>query len=194
MADDDFALFFAEKFDRFFAHELMRSAVEAVLSHFVLVVDRIRNSVHIRLCRHSAVECRIEHRNHRNARHNFSATLYASNIARHMKRPEFRILFADTDNLVVDDDGTLEVLSAVENSVSDGADFVGRFDCTVDGIDHCFEHEFDSGGVIFHILFDIEHSSVGSLLGELTAIESDTLAKSFENGLLGVHIDKLIFE
>ena len=124
VANDDFAVFFAEKFDCFFTDKLVRSAVETVLSDFVLVVHGIRNTVHIRFCRHRAVERGVEHRNHRHTGHNFSAALYAGDVAGHMERAEFRILFANADDFVVDDDGGLEVLAAVEHSVSYRADFV----------------------------------------------------------------------
>lgn len=134
--------------------------METVLSDFVLVIYGIRNTVHIRFCRHRAVERGVEHRNHRHTGHDFSAALYASDVAGHMERAEFRILFANTDDFVVDDDGGLEVLAAVEHSVSYRADFVSGLDCAVNGIYHCFEHKFDGLGVILHVLLDIEHSAV----------------------------------
>ena len=86
MAHDDFRVFVAEKLCRFFGNEFMRRAVETVLSDFVFIVHLVRNSVHIRLCRHRRVERGIEHRDHGNAFHNLSATLYASDFAGHMKR------------------------------------------------------------------------------------------------------------
>lgn len=161
MANDDFAILFAEKLDGFFADELVRSAVEAVFAHFVSVVYGIRNTVHIRFCGHSAMESRVEHRHHRHVGHNLSATLYASNVARHMKRSEFRILFANADNFVVDKHGLIEVLTAVKNSVSHCADFVRGFDCAVFGIDHCVQNKLDCLFVVFHIFLDIENSAVG---------------------------------
>lgn len=168
--------------------------METVLSDFVLVIYGIRNTVHIRFCRHRAVERGVEHRNHRHTGHDFSAALYAGDVAWHMERAEFRILFANTDDFVVDDDGGLEVLTAVEHSVSYRADFVRGLDCAVNGIDHRFEHKLDGLGVILHVLLYVEHSAVSGLLGEFTAVERDTLAKSFEDCLLGFHVDELVFE
>ena len=86
------------------------------------------------------------------------------------------------------------VLTAVKNSVSHCADFVRGSDCAVFGIDHCVQNKFDCLFVVFHIFLDIENSAVGRFLSEFTSVKRYAFAKTFEHNLLGLHIDKLIFE
>ena len=121
MADDDAAVLRAEILHRLFAHELVASAVEAVFPDLILLIDGIRDAVHVRLGRHGAVEGGVEHRHHGHAGHDLAAALDAGDVAGHMQRAELRVLLADAHHFVVDDDGGMEVLAAVQHAVTDGA-------------------------------------------------------------------------
>ena len=187
-------MFGAEELDCFLTYELMAGTVETVFSDFVLLVDAVRNAVHERLGRHCAVESRIEHGDHRYSGHNFHTALYARDVAGHMERSEFRVLFADADDFVVDYDGSLEVFAAVQNTVSDRADFGYGRNCAGFFVDECFEHEFDCLFMGGHIGLQFEFSAVRRFLRNGTALHGNAFTNTFEQRFFGDRVDELIFK
>ena len=111
-----------------------------------------------------------------------------------MKRAELRVLLAYAHHFVVDDDGGMEVLAAVEHAVSDRADFGNGRYRTRFLVHKRFQYELDGLLMRGHILFETELSAVGGLLVYRAAVHSYAVAYAFEQHCFVCYVDELIFE
>ena len=99
------------------------------------------------------------------------------------------------EDLVVDEDALGELLTAVENTVTDGADFLQARDDAVflacqlldDGVDR-----FRVGRELYQFL-ELRFPVHGRMF-ELAAFDADALAHALCNDSFRVHIKKLIFQ
>ena len=135
----------------------------------------------------------VEHRHHRHVFHDFAAALYAGNVARHVQRSEFRVLFADFYDLIGNDNRRMEVFARMENTVTDRGNFIHGFDYAAVFADESVQHHFDGRRMVRHVLFENVFLTVGFMF-ENRAFNADSLAETFGNDAFVLHVDKLIFE
>ena len=113
----------AEELDASSGNISVRGAVEAVLSDAVLFVKLIGESVHICIVGHCLVEAGVKYGNLRNV-HNLFASLNTFKVSRVMERTEFKAFSDGFFHFFGNENGSRELFSTVENSVSYRTDFI----------------------------------------------------------------------
>ena len=114
-----------------------------------------------------------------------------------MERAEFEALSDSGLDVLGDKHGAGEFLAAVEHSVADSTDLIGRGDNAVLGVNERIEHKLDGCAVIGDGAGEILYvfaCVVGHLVGEgricIAYLFADALCKE----LVAVGINELIFE
>jgi hypothetical protein len=97
------------------------------------------------------------------------------------------------DDVVVDDDGAIEVLAALHHAVPDGVDVVEGVDGLVRTGGERLEHDGHGGVVVFHGLVDDELVVIDAVLVEGLG-GADPLADALGKHLLGLDIDELVLQ
>ncbi len=97
------------------------------------------------------------------------------------------------DDVVVDEDRTIEVLPALNDAVTDGVDLVERFDGLIGSRCERFENERHGVVVIVHLRVDD-----GFVLIETVLVErpggTDAFANSLRKNLMRLNVDKLVLQ
>ena len=123
----------AEKLDHLACNIAVRGAVCAIATDTVLFVHIVGKSVHISLGSHRLMECGIKYEYLGNICHNSKATLNTLNVCAGVKRCIIIAELELLENLICEEHGLGEVVTAVDDSVaycldlghiSDNADFL----------------------------------------------------------------------
>lgn len=189
--------FTAEQLDAAFGNKTVRSAVETVTADVVFFVKLIGERVHISVIGHSCMETGIKNGNLRDAGHDLLTRFNTHQIGGIVERAEIKALTDSLLDLVIYKNRTIELLSAVQHAMADGADFFhGRDDPAVRA-DKRIENQTDRFAVVFHFsvfTFAALLRSAGNGMGELTVFKSNLFTNTLGKKRFGLHVDELILE
>ena len=195
MADDHLGLLIAAaKRKRSVGNKVMGLAVEAVAADLIVLVVLERKSIHESLRLHAHTESGIEYADIRLAGHNRLACLDAENVCRVVKRCQVGILDQSFLDFFVDQNRLCELLSAMDHSVADRIDLVKRLDHTVLRINKLSHNKLYCSLMILHLFLDNDILMSRNLVGQLGALNTDTLYKAFAQDILCVHVNDLILQ
>ena len=172
----------------------MAGAVEAVAADAVLLIVFVGDGVHVGLRRHGAVERGVEHSNVGLVlAKDLVGSLDAQNGSGVMQRSERAQVADGLNDLGGDQAALLELLAAVDNAVADGIDLSNA----VDDFAFAGGHLLDQFGKGFGMGGEDGGSglflAVG-FMGDHAAFHADTLAQTFAQDFLAVHVDELILQ
>ena len=191
MAGNDLGLGIVQILDRFARNELMARSVETEAAHTPFGIIGFGERVTERVIGHCLMERRVERGYLRNGK-KLSARANASDVRGHMERAEFLVLFADTNDFVVDQNGLFEIFRAVKDAMPDRIDLGKALNDAVLGRGQSGEDEAQRFGVRRHFVFD-RNLSVARLMGQERVFHRDAFANAFCENFLGLHLDQLIF-
>ena len=170
------------------------STVETVTTDTVLLVVLVRKCIEICIVGHSLVESGIKYCYLGYTGHDSLTSTDTGKVVGVVERAEFAALFDCCNNVLVDDNGTGELLTAVKYAVTYCCDLAHRSDNAVIGRYESIGNELDSLTVVSHLDVDLVVLTTGNLVLEVTAFDTDTVTHTLcEYGLIG-HIDKLILD
>ena len=139
------------------------------------------------------MECRIEHADHGNARHNSLTSPYADNVCGLMKGRKLGKLFDRLHHVFRKKDGIVEHFAAVDYSVTDRVDFLHRRNGSVFFIDKRVEYNLNSLLMSGHRRLYHRFFTVDFMFAERT-VKTDSFATALCDCFFGCHIYKLIFK
>ena len=169
--------------------------MEAVLSHAVLFIVFIGNGEHISLFGHCLMESRVKYRNLGNVlAENLGAGVDALNMSGIVQGSKGRELLDFSENVGVDENGTVEVSAALYYAVTDGGHFVKSLDSAVLGVEQSVLDRFKSLSVVLHFSLALNLFAVGSLKSDERALGADSFAVAFCKHALVSHIDELVLQ
>ena len=112
-----------------------------------------------------------------------------------MQRREGDALFNGAHDLVVDQHGGGELLTAVDHAVTDGVDLLHGADYAVFLARQLVDHSSDRLGVGGHGNIFIENRLVAHQRAVLEmAVDADALAKALGHDSFALHVDQLILQ
>ena len=97
------------------------------------------------------------------------------------------------DDLIVDENGTIEVFAALHDAVTDGVDLGQRSDSGALARDQGFQHERYSVVVVRHLRVDDHFVIVKTVLMERLG-RTDALANALGHERMRFNIDKLVLQ
>ena len=176
-----------------FGNVTMRRAVRTVFPHRVFLVELVRQRVHVRLRGKRLIERRIEHGNHGRFGHMVLTSPDSHDGCFVVKRCELCHLVDFIDDVLVDDNGTVEILSALDDAVPNRINLIERVDGLGWTAGKRFKDQHDScimigHGHFFTVLVATEPEFVDSM------IRTDAVAKTLREQLLRFNFDELILE
>ena len=171
----------------------MRGAVGAVLADGVLLVQLVGQGVHVSLRRQRLEKRRIEHGNHRRARHVLEARVDAHERRLVVQRRELRQLVDLLDDVVVDKHRAIEVLASLHDAMAYRIDFLER----VDGLRRPARQRFEDER---HRIVMIGHLGIDDLFVLIEAVLMERLGRTYpladalRKQLLLLHVDQLVLQ
>ena len=171
------------------------TVAEAVAAHAVFGVVLIRKGIHICLCRHRLVKCRVEHTYLRHIGHECRNCLDSGHIGRIVKRSDIVALADFCLHIFVDEHALAELLAAMHQTVADSVDFAIAAYAAFLGVGEKIEDSL-------HSLLMVDQTEVEDILGAVGTLELEesagetyflhaALCQSL--GLLAAEVDEFIF-
>ena len=179
--------------NRALTYVAVAGSVEAVTANLVLLIVLVRDTVEVSFLRHRLMECGIEYGNFGNAGHKLHAGVDTDEVRRVVKRSKVAALFDALNNFVVDDNGGREFLAAVYDTMTYCTDLGEILNHAVLGICEGCKHVLDCYFVIRKRIFKNNLLAAGGGVLQ-TAVNADTLAKTYGQSLLGLGVDQLILQ
>ena len=173
----------------------MGSAVEAVATNLVLLVELIRQSVHVMLRRHGLMERGIKYSYLRDIlAHNVLARADTDQVCRVVQRSQRNASLDCLDNFIIDEDGISKVLAAVYDTMTNSINFGHGLDNAPLLVNQDVDDSADCIGMILHrnvclVLFFLVRVGVGQ-----TTINTNSLAQALSQNSLVVHVEELILQ
>ena len=139
----------------------VRSAVEAVATDSILLVQLVRNSVHICLIWHCLVESGIKYSHLRNARKCLFNRLNTFEVSRVVKRSEFDALNNHLFYFWSDKHRLIKLLAAVYYTVTYRLHLIQRCDATDLLIHEAIQNQLNTYGMLWHSLLNLHFLTIG---------------------------------
>ena len=171
----------------------MRGAMGAVFADGILLVKLIRERVHVRLRGQRGEKRGVEHGDHGDARHMLHAGMDAHKRGTVVQRRQLGKLVDLRDDIVVDENGTIEVFASLHDAMTDGVDLGKRSDRGVLARDQGFKHERHSVVMVRHLRVDDHFVVVKTVLVERLG-RTDALANALGHERMRFNIDKLVLQ
>ena len=168
--------------------------MEAVTTDAVLLIVLGRDCVVVRLLRKRHTEGSIEYRYVGLTRNDLLTCLDTHEVCRVVQRAEIEAGTNDVLYSLIDDAGLCDLGAGMKYTMADRTDLINGLYNTVLCIGECIKYQLYSDAVIRHRGLKNEILLARYLMGELAAVDGDTLAEALcKNGLI-LHIDELILE
>ena len=168
--------------------------MEAVAADAVLLVELIGQSVHEVGGLHALAPGGVEHAHHGGVGQGGLTAGDAHQVGGVVERSQGDALLHGRDDVVVDDDGAGELLTAMDHAVTHGRDLGHILDDAHLGVGQDVEDHLYGHFVVGHVLLDLHLVAAGGLVGEHAAVDADALAEALGDDGLGVDVDELILE
>ena len=194
MASNDLGIFrfLAEKLSGTGSYIAMARTMEAVFTDSVLFVFFIFDAVHEGHRRHGLMESRIKDSHLRGVRHQFLASADTSNIRRLMKRSHITQGFNLLQVFFRNENGFTEHFAAMDNTVTNGIDFIHGFDDTMVGVNKGSKDFLDPIYMIGDLAFHANLILACRRVGQDRTIDTDTFYQAFGDDGFIFHVDQLI--
>ena len=134
----------------------------------------------------------IKNSYHRGVRHQLSAGADSDEVRRIVQRSKIRHLADRLLDLLIDENGCVVLLAAVNNAVTDCADLIQRSDDAGLRIRQCLKNQRNCLLVVLNrcVVLDLAGSLRDTLVGD-AAVDSDSLTEALCKELLRLRIDDL---
>ena len=171
----------------------VRSAVEAVLPHVILLIVLIRETIHKCLLRNRLMECCIEYNNLRNMRHDFLACPESQCMTVIVNRSQFPQIFNFVNDFIGYQRRLFENFCTLYDTMSDSRYLVhaGNHSSVTGG--QSLYQPFKCFGMGREIAVFLYISAICSLVTQVT-INANTVTISFCNNRFIFHINQLILQ
>ena len=171
--------------------------MEAIAADLVILIVLIGQSIHVSLGGHGLVEGGVEHGHLGHVlAHDGGAGVDAGDVGGVVERSQRDAVLQSLHDLVGDEDGLVESLTAVHHAVTHGVDLLHGTDDAVLGVHQGVQHGLDGLGMGGHGHIDSVQDLFAlhlGLIGEF-AVDADALAQALGQQHAGLRVEQLILQ
>ena len=162
--------------------------METITTDTVLLVELIRDGIHICLGRHGLMERCIEYTYLRQTRHQLLHRIHTFQIGRVVKWSQIRTLLESLQYLIGENNRLVELLTTMHHAVTDGIDLIETLDHTDLRIGQQREDELHALRMFGDVVHNLFLLTISQLHLHKGAIETYTLSATTGHHTLIVHI------
>ena len=162
--------------------------MKTIATHTVLLVQIVRDSVHISLSRHGLVEGGVEHTYLRQTWHQLLNSINTLQVSGVVQGSQIRALLESLQNLVGKNHALIEFLAAVHHTVTYSVDLLQIFDHTDFGIGKQREDKLNTLGMLGDIVHNLLLLAIGQLYLYKGIVQAYTLGTTTGHHTLIVHV------
>ena len=172
----------------------VRSSVETITAHTILLVQFVRDSIQICMLRHSLVECSIEYTDLRNIRQNSCNGVNSFQVSRIVERCQIIAGSKSLKHFLSQQYWFTEAFTSVHHTMTYGIDFFEWLDSTIFGTYQCIQDEFHTYGMFGDILLQNFLFTIRQSQFQEWIFQTDLFDTTLGNHFFAVHIEQLVFD